>query len=48
VIPGQAELSLLETLRPVELDRLEECLASGMLVDRGAAIGFRHSRCSPR
>jgi DNA-binding CsgD family transcriptional regulator len=42
VMPEQAELRLLETVAADELERLDECLASGMLEDVGAAVGFRH------
>jgi DNA-binding CsgD family transcriptional regulator len=37
-----AELWLLEQIAPDELEALAECLASGMLSPRAAAVGFRH------
>jgi DNA-binding CsgD family transcriptional regulator/tetratricopeptide (TPR) repeat protein len=42
VVPGQAELWLLEAVAKRELDSLEECLASGMLLERDGSVGFRH------
>jgi DNA-binding CsgD family transcriptional regulator/tetratricopeptide (TPR) repeat protein len=42
VMPEQAELRLLEAAAADELERLDECLASGMLEEVGAAVGFRH------
>jgi ATP/maltotriose-dependent transcriptional regulator MalT len=42
VIPGQVELWLLEMLAAELLDRLEECLASGMLSPGPAHVAFRH------
>jgi DNA-binding CsgD family transcriptional regulator/tetratricopeptide (TPR) repeat protein len=42
VMPEQAELRLLEAAAAGELERLDECLASGMLEEVGAAVGFRH------
>ena len=36
------ELWLLEALAGATVDRLEECLASGMLVSAGTAVAFRH------
>lgn len=41
VVPGQAELWLLEVVA-TDLDSLEECVSSGMLLERGSAVGFRH------
>jgi DNA-binding CsgD family transcriptional regulator/tetratricopeptide (TPR) repeat protein len=38
----RADLWLLELLAPAELDRLEECLASGMVVARPEGVAFRH------
>jgi ATP/maltotriose-dependent transcriptional regulator MalT len=37
-----AEVWLLEALAPAELDRLEECLASGMVVAGPDGVAFRH------
>jgi DNA-binding CsgD family transcriptional regulator/tetratricopeptide (TPR) repeat protein len=42
VVPGMAELSLLEEIATADVARLEECLASGMLQADGTAVGFRH------
>lgn len=42
VVPGQVELRLLETLAGGDLERLEECLASGMLTAVPAGVEFRH------
>ena len=42
IVPHHAELWLLEALGGATVDRLEECLASGMLVSAGAAVAFRH------
>jgi ATP/maltotriose-dependent transcriptional regulator MalT len=42
VIPGQVELWLLELLAAELIDRLEECLASGMLSPGAAHVAFRH------
>ena len=42
VEPAQAELSLLEEVAPKELTALSECLAAGMLEERGGAVRFRH------
>ena len=41
-MPAHAEPRLLETAAADELDRLDECLASGMLEEAGAAVAFRH------
>ena len=38
----QAELSLLERSAPEALPALDECLASGMLVETDGAVAFRH------
>jgi len=38
----QAELSLLERSAPEALPALDECLASGMLVQTNGAVAFRH------
>jgi DNA-binding CsgD family transcriptional regulator len=42
VIPNQAEVWLLEVLAMDAVDRLEECLASGMLVSTPEGAAFRH------
>jgi DNA-binding CsgD family transcriptional regulator len=42
VIPGQVDLWLLELLAGELIDRLEECLASGMLSPGPAQVAFRH------
>jgi DNA-binding CsgD family transcriptional regulator len=42
VVPGRAELWLLEEIAPDALGRLDECLASGVIRADGDAIAFRH------
>ena len=42
VVPGSIEIRLLEELAGDDVEHLAECLASGMLVPAGAAVGFRH------
>jgi DNA-binding CsgD family transcriptional regulator/tetratricopeptide (TPR) repeat protein len=42
IVPGQADLWLLEALAGEPGDRVDECLASGMLVAGHAHVGFRH------
>jgi predicted ATPase/DNA-binding CsgD family transcriptional regulator len=42
VVPGGAELGLLEEIAGDDVARLEDCLASGMLRAEGTAVGFRH------
>jgi DNA-binding CsgD family transcriptional regulator/tetratricopeptide (TPR) repeat protein len=42
VVPGRIDLWLLEAVAPDLVERLEECVASGMLVGGRAEIGFRH------
>ena len=42
VAPPQAELWLLERLEPESFDRVEECVAAGMLTGGPAAVAFRH------
>jgi DNA-binding CsgD family transcriptional regulator/tetratricopeptide (TPR) repeat protein len=42
VIPGQADLWLLEALAGDLLDELETCLASGILSARATHVAFRH------
>jgi DNA-binding CsgD family transcriptional regulator/tetratricopeptide (TPR) repeat protein len=38
----RAEVWFLEALAPADLDRLDECLASGMVVSRDDGVAFRH------
>jgi DNA-binding CsgD family transcriptional regulator/tetratricopeptide (TPR) repeat protein len=42
VVPNQAEVWLLEALAEDNVDRLEECLASGMLIPTPEGVAFRH------
>jgi DNA-binding CsgD family transcriptional regulator/tetratricopeptide (TPR) repeat protein len=42
VVPGHVDLWLLELIAGEFVDRLEECLASGMLSSGSAYVGFRH------
>ena len=42
IAPPQSELSLLEATAPDALPALDECLASGMLVQTNGAVAFRH------
>jgi DNA-binding CsgD family transcriptional regulator len=42
VVPGHVELALLEALAGELVGRLDECLASGMLVQGPASVTFRH------
>jgi DNA-binding CsgD family transcriptional regulator len=42
VVPGSIGIALLEELAGDDMQHLAECLASGMLVPAGAALGFRH------
>jgi ATP/maltotriose-dependent transcriptional regulator MalT len=42
VVPGQIELWLLEAIGGEDVDRLEECLASGILRPDQAGVTFRH------
>ena len=42
VVPGPIELWLLEAIGGAEIDRLEECLASGILKSEQAGVAFRH------
>ena len=42
IAPPQSELSLLEASAPDALPALDECLASGMLVQTNGAVAFRH------
>ena len=42
VVPPQAELWLLEALAGETMDRLDECLTSGMLRHESAGVAFRH------
>src|SRR6516164_338913 len=42
VVPGPAELWLLDALAPAEAGALDECLDSGMVVLAGSRVQFRH------
>lgn len=42
VVPGPAELWLLEALAPAAAGALDECLGSGMVVLAGGRVEFRH------
>jgi len=42
VVPPQAELWLLESLADDAVDRLEECLSSGVLASVSGGVAFRH------
>lgn len=42
IVPGQAEVSLLEVLADDLVDHLDECLAAGVLTSRPGYVGFRH------
>ncbi len=42
IAPPHSELSLLERSAPDALPALDECLASGMLVETNGAVAFRH------
>jgi ATP/maltotriose-dependent transcriptional regulator MalT len=42
VVPGQVELWLLESLAGELIDRLEECLSSGVLTTTPGHVAFRH------
>ena len=42
LVPGKAELWLLEAVVPDELDDLDDCLEAGVLRDDGDAVAFRH------
>ncbi|TMC50471.1 MAG: helix-turn-helix transcriptional regulator [Chloroflexi bacterium] len=42
VAPQQAELWLLAAVAPEAVDRLDECLVSGMLTSTPAGVAFRH------
>jgi DNA-binding CsgD family transcriptional regulator len=42
IVPGQAEIWLLQELAGDLLDRLDECLASGVLTAGEASVAFRH------
>src|SRR4051794_7330465 len=42
VVPGRAEVWLLDALLGDELTGLDDCLASGMLQTERSAVGFRH------
>ena len=42
IAPPQSELSMLEATAPDALPAVDECLASGMLVQTDSAVAFRH------
>jgi DNA-binding CsgD family transcriptional regulator/tetratricopeptide (TPR) repeat protein len=42
LVPGRAELRLLEAVARAEIDHLGECLQSGMLVGGPGTVAFRH------
>src|SRR6185312_16316027 len=42
LVPGRAELWLLEQVAPGDLDHLGECLSAGMLREEPGAVAFRH------
>ena len=42
IVPGQAEMWLLQALAGGLLDQLDECLASGVLTAGNASVAFRH------
>jgi len=42
ITPQRTELWLLEALAPESLDALDDCLASGILMNGGDSVGFRH------
>jgi DNA-binding CsgD family transcriptional regulator/tetratricopeptide (TPR) repeat protein len=42
IIPGQVDYWLLEELAGELVDRVDECLASGMLTAAGSQVSFRH------
>jgi len=42
LVPGAAEHWLLEAVAPESFEHVDECLASGMLREDGAAVAFRH------
>ncbi len=42
VVPGQIEMWLLEAIAGPLVDRLEECLTSGMLIATERGVAFRH------
>jgi DNA-binding CsgD family transcriptional regulator len=42
VVPPRAGPELLEALAEPKLERLDDCLASGMLVAEGSGVAFRH------
>jgi len=42
IVPGEADLWLLEALASEAMDGLGECLSSGMLISGSASVGFRH------
>jgi DNA-binding CsgD family transcriptional regulator len=42
LVPGQAELWLLESVAADELAGLDECVTAGMLLERHGSVAFRH------
>lgn len=42
IVPGQAEITLLEAIAGDDMGHLEECVGSGMLVPAPAGVSFRH------
>jgi DNA-binding CsgD family transcriptional regulator/tetratricopeptide (TPR) repeat protein len=42
LVPGQAELWLLEAVADEELAGLDECVTVGMLLERNGSVAFRH------
>src|SRR5262249_21760043 len=42
VVPGEVEMWMLEAIAGPLVDRLEECLTSGMLVAADRTVAFRH------
>jgi DNA-binding CsgD family transcriptional regulator len=42
LVPGRAELWLLEAAVPGEVEAIDRCLAAGVLLDDGAGVAFRH------
>src|SRR5438874_4817148 len=42
VVPPQADLWLLESLAPETFERVDDCLASGMLIATTGGVAFRH------
>jgi DNA-binding CsgD family transcriptional regulator len=42
VVPPRAELDLLEALAGADIEHVDDCLASGILVAEGRGVAFRH------